>query len=254
LPHQHPTFNNYAMKINILFLFATLFLPLFAFAQKNEGIILFEEKVNVHRTLPPDAEDMKAMIPEFRTHQSELLFNETESLYRNVEEDDDDDVASGGGVVMRIQRPEATFYRNFTTKRKVDYREFMGKNYLIEDTLAGGNWKMTNETKQVLGYNCMKATTSDTMRKREITAWFTDGLPLASGPSQFGQLPGMILEIDINEGEIVVAAKKVDFKKLKKGELAAPKKGEKITEAEYLKRLAEVLRENGGRPMRIIRN
>ncbi len=242
------------MKINILFLFVTLFLPFFATAQNNEGIIQFEEKVNVHRSLPPDAEDMKAMIPEFRTHQSELLFNATESLYRNVEEEEEEPPTEGGGVTMRIQRPEATFYRNFAGHRKVDFREFMGKNYLIEDTLAGGNWKMTGETKQVLGYDCMKATTSDTVRKREITAWFTDAITLSSGPAQYGQLPSLILEIDINNGEIVIAAKKVEFKKLKKGDLEAPKKGEKITEAEFQKMVAEQLRQNGGKSMRIIRN
>ena len=242
------------MKINILFPFVALFLPIFACAQNNEGIIIFEEKVNVHRSLPPDAEDMKAMIPEFRIHQSELLFNATESLYRNIEEEDDDTEASGGGITMKIQRPEAIFYRNFTTRRKVDFREFMGKNYLIEDTLAGGNWKMGGQSKQVLGYNCMSATMTDTTRKREITAWFTDALPLSAGPQTFGQLPGMVLEVDINNGEIVISAKKVEFKKLKKGELEAPKKGEKITEAEFQKRLADALRENGGRSMRIIRN
>ncbi|GAB4495608.1 MAG: hypothetical protein OHK0019_25150 [Saprospiraceae bacterium] len=242
------------MKINLLFLFATLFLPFAAFSQNNEGIILFEEKVNVHRSLPPDAEDMKAMIPEFRIHQSELLFNATESLYRNVEEEEEDEPAVGGGVTMRIQRPEMIFYRNFSTKRKTDFREFMGKYYLIEDSLKGGNWKLTGQSKQVLGYNCMSATTTDTVRKREITAWFTDALSLSAGPQHFGQLPGMILEIDINNGETVLAAKKVEFKKLKKGELEAPKKGEKITEAEFQKKMSDFLRENGGRSMRIIRN
>jgi GLPGLI family protein len=242
------------MKISILFLFSTLFLPLIASAQNNEGVIQFEEKINIHRTLPPDAEDMKAMIPEFRIYQSELLFNATESLYRNVEEEDDDDDSGGGGVVMKIQRPELLLYRNFATSRKADFREFMGKNYLIEDTLAGGNWKLTGESKQVLGYNCMSATTTDTLRKREITAWFTDALTLSAGPQHFGQLPGLILEVDINNGEIVIAAKKVEFKKLKKGELEAPKKGEKITEAEFQKKLADMLRENGGKSMRIIRN
>jgi GLPGLI family protein len=242
------------MKINILFLFVTLFLPLAAFAQNNEGVITFEEKINVHRGLPPDAEDMKAMIPEFRIHQSELLFNATESLYRNVEEEEEDDDAGGGGVVMKIQRPEVIFYRNFATKRKTDFREFLGKYYLIEDSLAGGNWKLTGQSKQVLGYNCMSATTTDTVRKREITAWFTDALSLSAGPQNFGQLPGMILEIDINNGEIVLAAKKVDLKKLKKGDIEAPKKGEKITDAEFQKKMADFLRENGGKSMRIIRN
>lgn len=242
------------MKISTLLFLLAFLAATFVTAQNNEGIIRYEEKVNVHRSLPPDAEDMKAMIPEFRTHQSELLFNASESLYRNVEEEEEDEPPANGGVVMRIQRPEATFYRNFATHRKVDYREFFGKNYLIEDTLAGGNWKMTGETKQVLGYNCIKATTTDTVRKREITAWFTDAVALSSGPSQYGQLPGLILEVDINNGEIVISAKKVEFKKLKKGELEAPKKGEKITEAEFQKRMAERMRETGGKPMRIIRN
>lgn len=242
------------MKINILFLFVTLFLPIAAFAQNNEGVIQFEEKVNVHRSLPPDAEDMKAMIPEFRTHPNELLFNANESLYRNVEEEEEEETGEPGGPVFRMQRPEVIIYRNFSTGRKVEAREFFGKNYLIEDTLTQLSWKVATETKQVLGYNCLKATLSDTVRKREITAWFTDALPLASGPAQFGQLPGMILELDINKGEIVIAAKKVEFKKLKKDELEAPKKGEKITDAAFQKMVAERMRENGGRPMRVIRH
>lgn len=224
-----------------------------AFSQKTEGVIQFEEKVNVHRTLPPEAADMKAMIPEFRVHQSELLFNDHESLYRNVEEEEDDD-NGGQGVVIKMQRPEATYYRNFTTQQKVDYREMMGKAYLIEDSLVARNWKMTGQSKEIMGYHCMSATTSDTLRKQEITAWFTDALPLPTGPATFALLPGTILEIDINDGEIVISAKKIDFKKLKKNDLVAPKKGEKITEAEFQKQMAERMKEMGGRPMRIIRN
>ncbi|MBK7936122.1 MAG: GLPGLI family protein [Lewinellaceae bacterium] len=223
-------------------------------AQNSEGIVQFEEKVNVHRSLPPDAADMKAMIPEFRTQKNELLFTETESLYRNVEEEEEDEEIGGGGVQIRMQRPEAVYYRNFAALRKINYQEFFGKNYLIMDTLAAGNWKISVDSKQILGYNCLKATTTDTTRKREIVAWFADALPLPSGPAQYGQLPGMILEIDINNGEIVISAKKVEFKKLKKGEIEAPKKGEKISDAEFQKIVAERLRENGGRPMRIIRN
>ncbi len=242
------------MKINTLLLGIACFWVNTVIAQNNEGIIQFEEKVNMHRSLPPDAADMKAMIPEFRTQKSELLFNATESLYRNVEEEEEDEEVSGGGVNIRMQRPEAIYYRNFATMRKTNAQEFFGKNYLVDDTITSGNWKVGTETKQILGYNCLKATTTDTIRKREIVAWFTDALPLAAGPAQFGQLPGMILEIDINNAEILLSAKKVEFKKLKKGDLAAPKKGEKITEAEFQKIVADRMRETGGRPMRIIRN
>lgn len=223
-------------------------------AQQTEGVITFEEKINVHRSLPPEAADMKAMIPEFRTHQNELLFNDHESLYRNVEEEEDEEADGGQGVQIRMQRPESIFYRDFNAVRKVDSREFMGKTYLIEDSLVSRSWKMTGQRKKVLGYDCISAVTMDTVRKQEITAWFTDALPLPAGPSSFGQLPGTILEIDINNGEIVMSAKKVDFRKLKKNELVAPKKGEKTTDAAFQAMMAERMKEMGGRPMRIIRN
>lgn len=246
------------MKQFLSFCLFAWFFTGFALAQKNEGIILFEEKINVHRNLPPEAAEMKAMIPEFRTHQNELIFKDNESLYRNVEEEEDEDQGGGEqGVVIKMQRPEAVYYRNFETKRKVDFREFMRKEYLIEDSLAARNWKITGETKRVLGYDCLSAVTSDTARKQEITAWFATALPLPAGPAAYNQLPGTILEVDINSGEIVISAKKIDFKKVKKNDIAAPKKGEKTTDAEYQKMVAERMKEMGGgpgRPMRIIRN
>ena len=108
------------MKINTLLFIIACFWVKTAFAQNNEGVIRFEEKVNMHRSLPPEAADMKAMIPEFRTQKSELLFNATESLYRNVEDEDEDEEVSGGGVNIRMQRPEATYYRNLSTMRKAN--------------------------------------------------------------------------------------------------------------------------------------
>jgi GLPGLI family protein len=222
-------------------------------AQQTEGMILFEEKVNVHRNLPPEAEDMKAMIPEFRTSQSELYFSASESLYRNAEEEDEME-GENQGMVLKFQRPESIHYRNFTSKRKVDMREFMGKTYLIEDSLSGRNWRITGETKKILGYDCLRAVTSDTSRKQDIAAWFTDALPLPTGPAAFDQLPGTILEVDINSGELVLLAKKVEFKKLKKGDLEAPKKGEKVTDAAFKKIVDDRLKDMGGRPVRIMRN
>jgi GLPGLI family protein len=226
----------------------------FALAQKNEGIIYFEEKINIHRNLPPEAADMKAMIPEFRTHSNELLFNETESLYRNADEEEDEEGSGGQPVVIRMQRPEAVFYKNFSTMHKVDSREFIGKTYLIADSLTGRNWKITGESKKILGYDCMSAVTSDTAQKKEITAWFADALPLATGPSNFSNLPGTILEIDVNNGEMVISAKKIEFKKLKKNDIVAPKSGEKTTDAEFKKMMEAKMKEMGGRPMRMIRN
>jgi hypothetical protein len=73
------------MKYHIILFWLSLGLCTVLNAQKTEGTIQFEEKMNMHRNLPADAGDMKAMIPEFRVLKSELLFTAAESIYRNVE-------------------------------------------------------------------------------------------------------------------------------------------------------------------------
>ena len=247
------------MKFYLLFtwLCLSLFAPLRA--QKTEGIIQFEEKMNMHRQLPPDAADMKAMIPEFRVMKSELLFNANESLYRNVEEEEDEAEAGNGQVNIKMQRPEAIFYRNFTSKQKTDQREFMGKFYLIEGPIDQTPWKVGTESRQILGFNCLKAVWEDTTagRQRTVVAWFSPDVPVPSGPVTYGQLPGLILAIDINNGELQLNALSADWKAPKKGEIEVPKKGEKTTQADFQKMMDERMKAMGGSGkggIRIIRN
>lgn len=223
-------------------------------AQKTAGIVQFDEKMNMHRNLPPDAADMKSMLPEWQIHKSELLFTASESLYRNLEAEEDDDAPQQGGMVIKIQRPEATYYRDFEAGRMTDSREFMGKAYLIQDSIAAQNWKMTGEAKEILGYNCLKATRLDTVGQRALAVWFTDEIAVPAGPGSYGNLPGMVLEVDINNGERLLVATKIEFKKPNAKDIAAPTKGEKITENEFNKMVAERMKANGGRMIRINRN
>lgn len=244
------------MKLYILVFWLDLFFGASLLAQNTAGVIQFEEKMNMHRNLPPDAGDMRAMIPEFRIMKSELLFTTSESLYRNVEEEEEDEEVGGGGVMIRMQRPDAVYYKNFDTNRKADRREFMGKYYLIEDSIGQTPWKVGAETREILGYPCMQAVWDDTSggRERHLTAWFAPDIPVPAGPVSYGQLPGMILLLDVNNGEIQLTAIKIDLKAPKKGELEAPSKGEKITRAEFQKMMDERIRAMGGRGIRVIRN
>ena len=54
-------------------------------------------------------------------------------------------------------------------------------------------WTLGKETKIVCGYKCQKATTH--WRGRDYEAWFTQQIPLKSGPWKFGGLPGLIMKI-----------------------------------------------------------
>jgi len=95
----------------------------------------------------------------------------------------------------------------------------MDKTFIIDDSVHALKWKMTGETKTILNMPCMKATATNIttrttmnidngkMERKEIqdtamiTAWFTSSIPVSAGPAEYqGQLPGLILEMDINNG------------------------------------------------------
>jgi GLPGLI family protein len=231
-------------KFFFLCLFATI--STLNFAQNSEGVITFEEKINLHRRLTD--ESMKAMIPEFRSSNMMFYFKGEECVYKPDESEEDEETNSGGGGgMMRFRRPQGDIYRNLATNKQVSTSEWAGKKYLIEDTLKQRAWKIGTETKKVAGYECTKATFKDTAQKTDVTVWFTMDLALAAGPQTFGSLPGMILESDVNNGEMVVVAKKIEFKKIKDKDIAAPTKGEKITQAELRKKREEWIKANGGR-------
>ncbi|MDZ4713829.1 MAG: GLPGLI family protein [Cytophagales bacterium] len=228
------------------------------FAQTSDGMISYEQKINLHRRLPPGQEARKAMIPEFRTTKHQLVFTEDASLYKPVIEDEEEPMGGGGGIQMRMRVPNEEVYINATSNAITTKREFMGKDYLIDDTLKISPWKLGTETKEILGYVCNMAYYIDESqpdRKLEVTAWYTNKLRPMLGPEQYGSLPGAVLAIDINNGDRVVVARKVEFRALKKNELKIPTSGQKITQAEYRKHVEETMKQMGGGNGRmIIRN
>jgi GLPGLI family protein len=225
------------------------------FAQTTEGVIDYEVKVNLHRTLPKDREGMKSMIPEFRTTNQQLFFNANESIFKPVEEDEDEISNEGGGVRMRIQASQVEIYFNPGTTQRITQQEFMGKTYLIEDTLTIVPWKFGTEIKTIAGYECKQALYYNEERKQNIVAWYTIQLRPFLGPETFHTLPGTILQVDINDGERIVTAKTIAARPLKKNEIKIPSQGTKITQAEFRKMVdqqMERMRANGANV--IIRN
>lgn len=222
-------------------------------APVNEGVINYEVKVNMHRRLPPDREGMREMMPEFNFHQDQLFYTVTESLYKPVEEEEDEDF-EGENVRMRIRRPKAEHYLNQPTAQKIVLRDFMGKKFLIEDTLEVVPWKFGTELKTILGYECRQATFVDDVRKQTIVAWYTTTLRPFLGPEDFNTLPGTVLQVDINEGERILTATKIDARLLKKGELKVPSGGTKTTQQQFRTLMQEQMKRNGGNGNIIIRN
>ena len=230
----------------ILILSSLLCSFLSVFGQNTEGVITFEEKMNLHRRITDEA--MKARVPEFRSNNMQLVFRGDECIYKAIEEEDDEEANRGGSGGFRFRRPNVEIYRNYASNKRIELREMGDKKYLIETDMKQPAWKLGTETKKVMGYECTQATLSDTARKQEIVAWFTMDLPLAAGPQNFGSLPGLILEADINQGEIMLTAKKIELKKVKDNAIKAPSKGDKVTEEEFRQKRDEMMKRNGGGP------
>lgn len=251
-------------------------------AQVKQGTIMYERKVNAHRSITN--EQMKAMIPEFRISKHLLIFSDSISLYKMIPENDAPDPfasgagAGGGGMRMSFSfntgSDAGELYKNFTQSKSVLSSELAGKNYLISDSIKQQPWKLINETKQILGYTCLKATRKVTMppqqtrmmviggpggntsrdtttpvgREIEVVAWYAQDIISPVGPESYGQLPGVILQLDIDNAATVYNAleikKEVDQKMLKE-----PKKGKSVTSAEFNKLRMDMMQQqfqNGG--------
>jgi len=248
-----------------------------ATAQMKEGKISYERKINMHRNLPDP--QMKSMVPEFRTDKFELIFNENVSLFRSVVDEEAPDPfanagGGGGGMRMSFRMPTANTYTDMAKQMQYEERAFFEKEFLIIDSLKQYKWKLSEETKTIAKQLCKKATTmitSPQMRMRvsiggagnntdttantprapketELVVWYAENIPVSFGPDNYSGLPGVIMEIDQDNGATVTTAVEVSAKYPKK-ELVAPTKGDKMNRAQFqenMQKLMQDMQRGGG--------
>ncbi|MDE3251564.1 MAG: GLPGLI family protein, partial [Bacteroidota bacterium] len=82
-------------------------------------------------------------------------------------------------------------------------------------------------------------------REVEVVAWYADDLLSPTGPENYGQLPGVILQLNVDNGTTVYTAtevsKKVDLKELKE-----PKKGKVMDRKDFMKMMNDMMSNQGG--------
>jgi GLPGLI family protein len=227
-------------------------------AQQTEGRVLYETKINLHRMLTKEREAMKSQVPEFRTSKNELFFTATESLYQPYVDDEEEAAATGGGGggMVMFRGGQGKTHLNFATTAHTEQREVMGKEYLIVDTLRTLPWKFSEETKQIKGYACKKATMTRVERNRtqNVTVWYTDAVFVTAGPDKFYGLPGLVLSVDINDGEVAINTLEIELKTLKKNDLKVPTSGKKVNDTEFREAMREQMKGMGGPGGAVIRN
>jgi GLPGLI family protein len=137
---------------------------------------------------------------------------------------------------MGYQGRKETFFRirKFENNTMYDAFVFLGKTIIISDSLQKPDWKIKNDIKEVAGHICMNAVYYDSLRYQKVEAWFALDIPISAGPDRFCGLPGLILEVNINNGAKIITAESIEFKALTT-ECDPPKKvkGKVITATEF---------------------
>ncbi len=232
--------------MRLVYLVCALAFANVSLAQNDRGQIEFERRtywIEIMSSLPYmtqeeiDRDRLTWGKNQGRPQPHILYFNKDESLYTFVEQENEYGYSWKKDKFMLI--------RDHKTQTSEDYLDMLGKTYIIEGAVPKRKWKILNEIMEIAGYLCMKAETYDPIKDQTIHAWFTNQIPVRSGPEGFDGLPGMILGLDINEGCLTVFATKVSLDGEESG-IPKPEKmkGKRINRSEYNEKLTKWITES----------
>lgn len=220
-------------------------------AQKpvNQGEVVYEETMKLNFKIEGMSEQMLDRMPKERKSRKVLYFNEEASSYQASKEQVEGMVPGvrgrrGGGMRFMMSSSDNKVYINFKNNQKIEQREFMTRTFLIKGEPAKDNWKLTGNQKMILDYPCQEA--SQILENDTILAWFTPAIPVSAGPGNYVNLPGLVLEVDINHGKRKIIAQNIERKAIDKKLIVKPKKGKKVSREEFLKIVEEKTKEMGG--------
>ncbi len=165
-----------------------------------------------------------------------LLLTPTESEFKYTEKIRNDQPSEARVMISFGGR--STTYKNLNENISLRAENAWNKNQIVRDTLKAYDWKISRESKEILGYEVRKAETQIDSTKSAI-AWYAPKLSYKNGPLSYQGLPGLILEIEIKDDSdeekrtetykaisISVDSKNTPIERPKKGTIVTPKEFE----------------------------
>jgi GLPGLI family protein len=242
-------------------------------AQQKEGRIIYERTMATQISIAGNPE-LERQLSKPRINRFEVNFKNDQMTSLQLPDDTQDaDAGSGGGLTIRTVGfgSNDIVFCDFKRGLRIEQKEMFEKIYLVTDSIKMANWKLSDETMDVLGHPCRKATTeriikrtsmrmeNGKMENKEVIdtslaiAWYATDIPVPGGPEMQGQLPGMILQLEMNNGKLIYRAVEINAKATASA-LKEPTKGKKMTAtafAEERKKMTDEMRKNSGGVIRI---
>ena len=188
---------------------------------------------------------MAGKLPSEQKSEKILYFTEDEALFENYQGagQADNFPEEESGMVIKMYEPDNKTYLDLEEKKVIEQQEFMSRTFLIESDMKDDKWKLTGNQKTILEYACQEAYMES--EDKTVHAWFTPEIPVSVGPGQYNNLPGLILALEINDGDQMLRATEVLLKPVSKSLLQRPEKGKKVTHEEFSAIVEEKLKEMG---------
>ncbi len=151
-------------------------------------------------------EQMVTKSPETAVLERKLSFRGNETYFEPVAREQSQLVTQ----MLTMLDNGAKVYQNLEKNQVSMAMDFGGSPIVVQDSLTDVKWKITNEYRNIAGYDCRRAN-GITLDSVYVVAFYTDQIPTPGGPGSIHGLPGMILGFVVPEQHFNIYATKVDM-------------------------------------------
>lgn len=195
-----------------------------------EAIITPNER-NILKNTQGSSEAKNAIMHEMRQiKEYQLVANDVESVFEEIQQLDNNQMntnvrfGNNKGLQLYINQKDSLSYEQVN----------LHKLFLVKTSLAPLKWKLDHK---YFNGNLKRAHALDTIRKRNITAYYSTDLNYKIGPDKFWGLPGAIVELKIDYLDENSMIDNFTFKSIKivhdPDRIITLPKGKVITQDEY---------------------
>jgi GLPGLI family protein len=245
--------------LKYLFFAGLIFLSYLTKAQNvrfvTQGTIEYEKRVNAYalikqqiKTWGDDSfsasafESYQKNNPQFKVAKSKLVFSNQITAFLPEE---DAIAPSNNWFSNLIEFKQSNHIQsNLATGTSKTLKKIYDETYLVSDSIRKINWKITDEFRNIAGYNCRRANAL-VMDSIYVVAFYAEEIAVSGGPESFSGLPGMILGLALPHDHVTWFATSVTDVPVTEDKLKIPTKGKSVDNKQLYDILKKALKDWG---------
>ncbi len=201
----------------------------------KQGVVAFEKRVNMYAKIKSRVgsnsfmeqafEQYQRNNPQFKTFKYRLAFDGDRTRFWPL----DDQATPSAGFFGNDPSVDLgnTIVADLLAGQHISQKSVYEQTYLVTDSIRRIQWRITNETREIAGYQCRRAN-AVVLDSVYVVAFYTDQIPVSGGPESFAGLPGMILGVALPYENTTYFATSVEDRPVTAQELEVPKRGKAV--------------------------